>query len=87
MKAFTNFQINRILLHICVILQNCGEGFFTGAKGAADPEEKNWERIVFLQEMLLAGQAENWVENSLEEQSISRSPGRHLKVSGRQGGL
>lgn len=84
MKAF-NFQINRILLHICVILQNCGEVFSLGQK-ELQILRKNWE-VVFLQETLLAGQAENWVENSLEEQSISRSPGRHLKVSGRQGGL
>lgn len=51
-------------------------GFFTGAKELQILRKKT-ERIVFLQEMLLAGQQKNWVENSLEEKSISRSPGGH----------
>lgn len=73
MKAFTNFQINRILLHICVILQNCGEGFFTGAKGAADPEEKKLrENRVF------AGNAAGWTGRKLGRKQLRRA--KHLSL-------
>ena len=73
MKAFTNFQINRILLHSCVILQNCGEGFFTGAKGAADPEEKKLrENRVF------AGNAAGWTGRKLGRKQLRRA--KHLSL-------
>lgn len=87
MKAFANFQIHRILLHICVTLQNCGRGLFSlGQKEPQILRKKLRENHVF------AGNAAGWtgrklVESSLEEQSISRSLGGHLKGSGRQGGL